>query len=65
MVVIRKIMKSWGRRRLDLKELYRLRYQKRLLLKEIMVLLDISKSTVITNLKKAEALYGRVDSEVV
>ena len=63
LVVVRKYLNSWGKRKIDLKELYDLRFKKGLLWRELIARLGISRSTLIDNLKKAQALYGRVDRE--
>ena len=61
LVVVRECTNSWGKRKIDLKELYALRFIKGLLWRELIVMLGVSRITLIDNLKKAEALYGRFD----
>ena len=63
MVVIRNLLNLWGRRKIDLKELYDLHFKKGLLWRELTARFGISRSTLIDNLKKAEILYGKLDSE--
>ncbi|MCM0604893.1 MAG: hypothetical protein KA715_02260 [Xanthomonadaceae bacterium] len=64
LVVVRKYTNFWGKRQVDLKELYDLRFKTGLLLRELTARLGISRSTLIDDLKKAEAMYGKFDSKV-
>lgn len=62
--MVRKYTNSWGKRQVDLKEVYDLRFKTGLLLRELTARLGISRSTLIDDLRKAEAMYGRFDSKV-
>lgn len=64
LVVVRKYTNSWGKRQIDLKEVYDLRFKTGLLLRELTARLGISRSTLTCDLKKAEAMNGRFDSKV-
>ena len=63
LVVVREYVNSWGKRKIDLRELYDLRFKNGLLMRELVIRLGIPRVTLIDNLKKAEALYGRFDRE--
>ena len=57
--VVREYFNSWGKRKIDLRELYDLRFKDGLLWRELVLRVGISRSALIDNLKKAEALYGK------
>jgi hypothetical protein len=61
--VVREYFNSWGKRKIDLRELYDLRFKDGLMWRELVVRFGISRSALIDNLKKAEVLYGRFDRE--
>jgi hypothetical protein len=58
LLVVRKCLNSWGKRTIDLRQLHKLRFEHKLSLPKIAAILNLSKSTLIDNLKKANALYG-------
>jgi DNA-binding transcriptional regulator LsrR (DeoR family) len=57
-VVSRSYRKTWGKRKIDLAELYDLRVNQGLSLREIERRLGIPRATLIDNLRRAESLYA-------
>jgi transcriptional regulator with XRE-family HTH domain len=54
----REYMNCWGKRIIDLRKLYDLRFKQKLSYRDLAMSLNLKKSTVIDNLRKARALYG-------
>ncbi len=57
-VVSRLYRNAWGKRKIDLAELYDLRVNQGLSLREIGLRLGIPRATLIDNLRRAESFYA-------